>query len=128
MAWECASKEEEPADEVSVIADASKVAVEKEEDQKKKRDAEQKQVERFLRQSEGTQDLQDNQYADDGLPFACHICRSFFKNPVKTNCGHYFCEKCLLDKMKANGTICPICSKDTAGVYHEPTKLLNKKH
>ena len=26
MAWECASKEEEPADEVSVIADASKVA------------------------------------------------------------------------------------------------------
>lgn len=97
-----------------------------EEEQKKKKDDQQKQVERFLRQS-GTEEQQDNQHADDGLPFACHLCRSFFRNPVKTNCSHYFCEKCLLEYMKTNGTMCPICSKDTAGVYHEPTKLQSKK-
>mmetsp|Transcript_22515 Transcript_22515/g.55712 ORF Transcript_22515/g.55712 Transcript_22515/m.55712 type:complete len:317 (+) Transcript_22515:1251-2201(+) len=100
-----------------------------EEEQKKKKDAQQKQVEHFLRQSEGAgkEMEQNNQDTDDGLPFACHACRSFFKNPVKTNCSHYFCEKCLLEHMKTNGTMCPICSKDTAGVYHEPTKLLTKK-
>jgi len=99
-----------------------------EEEQKKKKDAQQKQLELFLRQSEGAEEKNnDNHRTDDGLPFACHICRSFFKNPVKTNCGHYFCEKCLLEYMKTNGTMCPICSKDTAGVYHEPAKLLSKR-
>ena len=98
-----------------------------EEDQKKKKDAQQQQVERFLRQSEGEGKQQNIQDTDDGLPFACHICRSFFTNPVRTNCSHYFCEKCLLEHIKTNGAMCPICSKDTAGVYHEPTKLLSKK-
>lgn len=98
-----------------------------EEEQKKKKDAQQKQVESFLKQSEGAGKQQNNQDPNDGLPFACHICRSFFENPVRSNCCHYFCEKCLLESMKTNGTLCPICSKDTAGVYHEPTKLLSKK-
>jgi len=29
--------------------------------------------------------------ADDGLPFACFICRRFFTNPIVTSCSHYFC-------------------------------------
>lgn len=101
-----------------------------EEEQKKKKDSQQMQVEQFLKNSEegGKQDKKQNQYTDDGLPFACHLCRSFFTNPVKTNCNHYFCEKCLLDYMKESGALlCSVCSKDTSGVYHEPTKLLSKK-
>ncbi|CAJ1946331.1 unnamed protein product [Cylindrotheca closterium] len=98
-----------------------------EEEQKKKKDAQQNQVEQFLKQSEGGGKQQDSQETHDGLPFACHICRDAFKNPVRTNCNHFFCEKCILEHMKTNGTMCPICSKDTNGVYHEPTKLLSKK-
>ena len=65
---------------------------------------------------------------DDGIPFACHICREEFKNPIVTPCGHYFCERCLLDKIKESGhTGCPICSKDTNGVMNHPLKLVAKK-
>jgi len=99
-----------------------------EEEQKKKKDSQQMQVEQFLKNSEDGGKQDKNQYTEDGLPFACHFCRSFFKNPVKTNCNHFFCEKCLLEYMKESGSqVCPICSKDTSGVYHEPTKLLSKK-
>ena len=28
--------------------------------------------------------------SDDGIPFACHICRGPFKSPIVTTCGHYF--------------------------------------
>jgi hypothetical protein len=27
---------------------------------------------------------------DDGLPFACSICRGPFNDPVETKCMHYF--------------------------------------
>jgi len=64
---------------------------------------------------------------DDGLPFACHMCRDYFKDPVVTNCSHYFCSACLLEHVKSVSTCCPICSVETHGVFHEPTKLLNKK-
>jgi hypothetical protein len=37
---------------------------------------------------------------DDGLPFACYICRSAWgevkSDPVVTRCKHYFCESCAL--------------------------------
>lgn len=68
-----------------------------------------------------------NIHSSDGLPFACHICRDFFKDPVVTNCSHYFCQECVLGHVKAGSSLCPICSKETHGVFHEPTKLLNKK-
>lgn len=63
----------------------------------------------------------------DGLPFACHICREFFKDPVVTNCCHYFCQACLLGQVKTTSSLCPICTKETNGVFHQPIKLLNKK-
>jgi len=65
--------------------------------------------------------------ADDGLPFACHICRGYFKDPVVTNCSHYFCQGCLLEYVQSISSLCPICSKETHGVFHEPVKLLSKK-
>lgn len=36
---------------------------------------------------------------DDGIPFACYICRKAWeecKNPVVSRCRHYFCESCAL--------------------------------
>lgn len=70
---------------------------------------------------------QEDQIPEDGLPFACHLCRDYFKSPVVTNCGHYFCQKCILDHVRNTGVACPICEKDTNGVFNEPTKLITKK-
>ncbi|GKY90727.1 hypothetical protein MPSEU_000046000 [Mayamaea pseudoterrestris] len=64
---------------------------------------------------------------DDGLPFACHLCRRAFDEPVVTNCAHYFCQACILRHVRETSEACPICSKDTHGVFNEPTKLLAKK-
>ncbi|KAI2491207.1 zinc finger protein [Fragilaria crotonensis] len=65
---------------------------------------------------------------EDGLPFACHICRDHFKDPVVTRCAHYFCEKCILGYVRAlDKPLCPICNMDTHGVFNQPTKLLSKK-
>jgi len=64
---------------------------------------------------------------DDGLPFACHLCREYFKDPVVTNCGHYFCEKCIMNHVRTVDEACPICGKDTSAVFNQPTKLISKK-
>ena len=64
---------------------------------------------------------------DDGLPYGCHICRNHFTNPVVTSCGHYFCEACIMDRFRTEAATCPICAKDTHGVFNQPTKLISKK-
>ena len=74
---------------------------------------------------------------EDGIPYACHLCRGPFTEPVVTSCGHYFCRRCLLDHWRnatgGNSTNkqkkkdCPVCNQDTSGVLNEPTKLLAKK-
>ena len=85
----------------------------------------------------------DNDIVDDGVPFACHICRKSFTNPIITSCGHYFDEGCLLAHLRGSSTTvesssssssaaaatmaCPICNKDTHGVMNYPTKLFAKK-
>eukprot|EP00529_Nitzschia_sp_RCC80_P025942 CAMPEP_0113483284 /NCGR_PEP_ID=MMETSP0014_2-20120614/23355_1 /TAXON_ID=2857 /ORGANISM="Nitzschia sp." /LENGTH=340 /DNA_ID=CAMNT_0000376827 /DNA_START=130 /DNA_END=1152 /DNA_ORIENTATION=+ /assembly_acc=CAM_ASM_000159 len=75
--------------------------------------------------------------ADDGIPFACFICRGPFNEPIVTSCGHYFCQSCLQRHFKGEnntgngsgdgGQCCPVCQKDTHGVMNQPTKLLTKK-
>jgi RING finger protein 113A len=81
---------------------------------------------------------------EDGIPFACFLCRGHFRNPVVTNCQHYFCESCILDHIRQqqqqtstttsshnnnhnNNHLCPICQKYTGGVFNAPTKLIAKK-
>ena len=64
---------------------------------------------------------------DDGIPFACFICREPFSNPVVTSCGHYFCSNCIMDAFKSNSPCCPVCSVGTGGVFNHPSKLYAKK-
>ena len=75
-------------------------------------------------------DDDDNKYAIDSdeedLPFACFICREDFTNPVVTVCGHYFCGQCAMDGMKSSGNKCPVCNKQTFGVFNRAHKLLKK--
>ncbi len=61
----------------------------------------------------------------DELPFACHICRNGFKNPIVTVCGHYFCASCIMNKTKTNKK-CPICCKPTEGVFNIAHKIAAK--
>ncbi|GJR33043.1 zinc finger CCCH domain-containing protein 1 [Tanacetum coccineum] len=36
---------------------------------------------------------------EDGLPFACFICRQPFVDPVVTKCKQYFCEHCAFKQL-----------------------------
>ncbi|CAM9854927.1 unnamed protein product, partial [Chrysoparadoxa australica] len=73
-------------------------------------------------------DSNDEEYAitsDDDLPHACFICREGFKNPVVTNCKHYFCEACALSHYKSDAK-CAACGKDTGGVFNFAKALVKK--
>ncbi|CAN0040307.1 unnamed protein product [Ectocarpus sp. 8 AP-2014] len=63
--------------------------------------------------------------SDDDLPFACLICRQGFIDPIVTNCGHYFCERCAQEHYKTNPR-CAACGKQTQGVFNAAKKLTEK--
>ena len=77
-------------------------------------------------QQDGNDDNQDdsnNKDNEEELPFACFKCRQPFKSPVITLCGHYLCGPCALG-LKNNK--CPVCQKNTQGVYNIANKLIRK--
>ena len=63
--------------------------------------------------------------ADDGLPFACFICRKPFTDPVVTQCKHYFCERCALDRNRKHKT-CAACGKPTKGIFNVAHEIVRK--
>lgn len=63
--------------------------------------------------------------SDEELPFACLICRNEFKNPIKTKCGHYFCEKCALEN-HAKTKKCFACNAYTYGQFDFAKELEDK--
>ncbi|CDR36488.1 CYFA0S01e01882g1_1 [Cyberlindnera fabianii] len=65
---------------------------------------------------DGKEKEKDDKEKDIGdVPFKCVLCKEDYKSPVKTRCGHYYCEKCFLERYKKIKT-CFICGKDTNGV------------
>jgi RING finger protein 113A len=48
------------------------------------------------------------------IPFKCVLCKNDYKTPIKTMCGHYFCESCFLNRSKKNPN-CIVCGKNTHG-------------
>lgn len=65
---------------------------------------------------------------DDGIPFACHLCRGPFKDPMQTLCGHYFCASCAQAHFRdrKGQSLCPVCAKQTHGVLNPAPKLRTK--
>jgi RING finger protein 113A len=63
------------------------------------------------------------------IPFACIICKTPYKSPIITKCGHYFCEACALKRYRKDPT-CAACNAKTQGVFNGAKnlqKLLDKK-
>ena len=60
------------------------------------------------------------------LPFACHLCRGPFKDPMMTTCGHYYCASCASAHFREKNTRCPICEKQTYGMLNAAPKLRAK--
>ncbi len=62
------------------------------------------------------------------LPFACHICRKEFTDPVVTICKHYFCSKCALDRYNGGkNPKCAVCGQNTQGIFNTAHALKKKK-
>jgi RING finger protein 113A len=98
-----------------------------EQEQQQKRADQERQMNDFLSGNKSEAEEKDPISTEDGLPFACFLCRESFTEPVVTNCGHYFCESCIMERVKSETSKCPVCSKETHSVFHQPTKLLSKK-
>ena len=92
------------------------------EQQEKKKQEQERQLQKFM----GKTEEDDEPHEDDGLPFACYLCRAHFKEPVVTTCQHYFCQACIIKHVQAESNKCPICQTDTHSVFNEPSKLLSK--
>ncbi|PRT55085.1 Pre-mRNA-splicing factor CWC24 [Wickerhamiella sorbophila] len=45
----------------------------------------------------------------------CGICSRPLNTPVKTRCGHFFCEECFLARNKKTAS-CAVCGKNTDGI------------
>ncbi|CCX32241.1 hypothetical protein FPQ18DRAFT_352614 [Pyronema domesticum] len=52
------------------------------------------------------------------IPFKCVICKGDYKFPIQTKCGHYFCEKCAIERYKNKNPSCAICGRGTDGVFN----------
>jgi len=74
---------------------------------------------------EGEEEVNYAIESEEELPFACFLCRESFTNPIVTSCGHYFCSACIIEASKTN-TKCPVCDKQTFGVFNKAKKLLKK--
>jgi len=81
----------------------------------------------------GAEGKTEEEEAEDKLlekiPFACIICKQPYKFPIITKCGHYFCEKCALERYKKTPN-CAACGAGTGGVFNGAKglkKLLERK-
>lgn len=63
---------------------------------------------------------------EEELPFACFICREPFTDPVVTQCVHYFCRSCALERHKKTSR-CAACDKPTFGIFNTARKLIRQQ-
>ncbi|KAK6540810.1 RNA-splicing factor [Orbilia ellipsospora] len=59
------------------------------------------------------------------IPFACVICKGEYKVPIVTKCGHYFCERCALQRYRKSPG-CAICGAGTNGIFNTAKNLQKK--
>lgn len=71
---------------------------------------------------------EDVKIEEDALPFACHLCRQDFVNPVVTRCKHYFCEECAVKHYNGGkAPRCAVCQSDTGGIFNTAHEILKRK-
>eukprot|EP00518_Triparma_eleuthera_P005756 CAMPEP_0182462054 /NCGR_PEP_ID=MMETSP1319-20130603/6451_1 /TAXON_ID=172717 /ORGANISM="Bolidomonas pacifica, Strain RCC208" /LENGTH=250 /DNA_ID=CAMNT_0024661431 /DNA_START=466 /DNA_END=1218 /DNA_ORIENTATION=- len=92
--------------------------VESEWEARKKRAQEER--DRAVRELEG--EAEDGGKPEYKYGFGCMVCKSHFKDPVETPCGHVFCSSCL----DLSGP-CPQCGKEVGGVSKQPTGLIKER-
>ncbi|KAL8995247.1 MAG: hypothetical protein Q9188_006860, partial [Gyalolechia gomerana] len=81
------------------------------------------------RQGGGNEEEEDEDTLLEGIPFACIICKEGYKDPIVTKCGHYFCERCALQRYRRSPA-CAACGAGTGGVFNGAKglrKLLERK-
>lgn len=52
---------------------------------------------------------------EDHVPFKCPICKDDYQKPVRTQCGHIFCQACYMRRFREKKSKCFICKRDTGG-------------
>jgi len=66
---------------------------------------------------------------DDELPQVCAECKTRWEEcksvPVRTQCGHYFCEDCALGNFATNPA-CSVCGAPTNGIFNSCDALEEK--
>jgi SUMO ligase MMS21 Smc5/6 complex component len=71
--------------------------------------------------------VDEKEEVKEEVPFACHICRKEFSHPVITKCGHFFCEKCAIERYNNGDKTCSICKEKLNGVFKNAKSILEKK-
>lgn len=86
----------------------------------------QKRMERITNPNYETSD-EDSESDSDDVPKECPICDEEFKDPVVTQCGHFFNEKCAIRYYQNESKNCMVCGKPTNGVFNNALQIINKK-
>jgi len=58
--------------------------------------------------------------------YYCPICRDISYKPIRLNCGHLYCLRCLVKAKKLNIRDCPICREPGAVYYANKTNIDDK--
>lgn len=55
----------------------------------------------------------------------CRAWQECTSSPVKTQCGHVFCEECALQRNSKNGK-CAVCEQHTLGIFNAADDIVKK--
>jgi hypothetical protein len=78
-----------------------------------------------LAKKDAAESKQDESIEHEKLALICPICSKQFVNPVKTKCGHVFCEECALQHHKKDKK-CAVCKVATDGIFNTAADVIQK--
>ncbi|GMI01990.1 hypothetical protein TrVE_jg11492 [Triparma verrucosa] len=95
----------------------SQSEIENEWEERKKRVEEERA--KAVRTLEGEVEVEEVTYK---YGYGCIVCKEWFKDPVETVCGHFYCEPCVRTLAKGDDK-CLMCGKDLGGTWKDAGKL-----
>lgn len=84
-----------------------------------------KEIDRLTKRSNSETNSDYEIIKKEEMPTSCYICREEFKDPIKTECKHYFCRNCAI-KCYYKNPGCQICGEDTGGIFMAAVNLSSK--